>query len=278
MIPGVITSNNTEVPDLEEGSLVVIFARGNKYPLGVGSMAISGRAIASSRGGPPLRGKAVHMLHVHNDQLWAMGSKSDLPADWSQGLKVPLNDEYESSDEDDKDVDGLANNLKGVSVADPKGKTKVEQDLVSEDDDESHSLEDNTGQPDRLAAEAIVLSTEEVDRYLQEALLQVLKFKITEDVAKELLPMNASTLYSSYVLPNRARGRAAEADIKRSSWKKLAKWLKVLEKQDLIKCKEVRGGELILLSINRTHPEYDASMISLVLFLKHPLGRLSCVD
>ena len=66
--------------------------------------------------------------------------------------------------------------------------------------------------------------------------------------------MNASTLYSSYVLPNRARGRAAEADIKKSSWKKLAKWLKASEKQGLIKCKEIKG-ELFLLSVNWNHPQ-----------------------
>ncbi|KAF9363481.1 hypothetical protein BGX34_004057 [Mortierella sp. NVP85] len=253
MIPGVITANNTEVPDLEEGALVTIFARGNKYPLGVGTMAISARAIVSSRGSLPPRGKAVHILHVHDDQLWAMGSKLDLPADWSQGTKVPLDEEYESSgEEDDKDVGELADDLESASVTDRKGKARA-----SDDQDPHHDV-DNEGQAlEERVVETIVLSTEEVDRYLQDALLQVLKFKITEEVSKELLPMSSSTLYSSYVLPNRARGRAAEADIKKSSWKKLAKWLKAVEKQDLIKCKEVRG-ELVLLSINWGHPALKA--------------------
>ncbi|KAG0006405.1 hypothetical protein BGZ65_008450 [Modicella reniformis] len=244
MIPGVITANNTEVPDLDEGALVVIFARGNKYPIGVGTMAISGRTIASSRGSLPPRGKAVHILHVHDDQLWAMGNNPDLPADWEQGLKAPLDNEYESSgDENDEDA----------------APVRDEEDLETRTDNENHGLEDITEQSVEPAQETIVLSTEEVDRYLQEALLQVLKFKITEGVAKELLPMNASTLYSSYVLPNRARGRASEAaDIKKSSWKKLAKWLKVVEKQDILKCKLV-GGELILHSINWNHPEYIAA-------------------
>jgi translation initiation factor 2D len=251
MIPGVITANNTEVPDLEEGALVTIFARGNKYPLGVGTMAISARAIVSSRGSLPPRGKAVHILHVHDDQLWAMGTKSDLPADWSQGNKVPLDEEYESSgEEDDKDVGELANDLESASVTDRKGKARA-----SDDQDPQHDVDNEDQALEERVVEAIVLSTEEVDRYLQDALLQVLKFKITEEVSKELLPMSSSTLYSSYVLPNRARGRAAEADIKKSSWKKLAKWLKAVEKQDLIKCKEVRG-ELVLLSINWGHSAY----------------------
>ncbi|KAG0371062.1 hypothetical protein BC939DRAFT_421334 [Gamsiella multidivaricata] len=256
MIPGVIT-NNTEVPDLEEGALVVIFARGNKYPLGVGTMAVSGRSIASSRGSMPPKGKAVHILHLHQDQLWAMGNKPELPSDWSHGVKTTLDDEYETSDEEhEADGEELSENLKDASISDTKGKAPVrDNDTVqAQSSNENNASVDKAEEPIEAVEEAIVLSAEEVDKYLHEALLYVLKFKITEAVAKELLPMNASTFYSSYVLPNRACGKAAEADIKKSSWKKLAKWLKTVEKQDLIKCKDVKG-ELILLSVNWSHPE-----------------------
>ncbi|KAF9296369.1 hypothetical protein BGZ88_012757 [Linnemannia elongata] len=261
MIPGVITANNTFVPEIDEGSLVVIRARGNKYPLAIGTMAISGKVLASSRGSLPPKGKAVHILHVHLDQLWAMGTKPEFPADWAQGPKAPLDDEYASSDEetddedDDETTDDLTKNLQDVSVSDTKGKAVVKDDLPSSTEFESSSTADGQEPEEgKEEIEAIVLSTEEVDKALQEALLQVLKFKITEDVSKELLPMNSSTLYSSYVLPNRARGPAAEADIKKSSWKKLAKWLKAVEKSDLIKCKEIKG-ELFLLGVSWNHPQ-----------------------
>ncbi|KAG0285733.1 hypothetical protein BGZ96_010047, partial [Linnemannia gamsii] len=262
MIPGVITANNTFVPEIDEGSLVVIRARGNKYPLAIGTMAIPGQVLASSRGSLPPKGKAVHILHVHLDQLWAMGTKPDFPADWAQGPKAPLDDEYATSDEesgdeeeDDEAADDLTNDLQEVSISDTKGKAVVKDDFPSSTELESSSTADGQ-QPEgaKDEVEVIVLSTEEVDKALQEALLQVLKFKITEDVSKELLPMNSSTLYSSYVLPNRARGRAGEADIKKSSWKKLAKWLKAVEKSDLIKCKEIKG-ELFLLGVTWNHPQ-----------------------
>ncbi|KAF9384209.1 hypothetical protein BGX21_001364 [Mortierella sp. AD011] len=252
MIPGVITAAGTPVPDLDEGSLVVVLARGNKYPLAIGTMAVSGQAIASSRGSQPPKGKAVHILHVHQDQLWAMGPKSELPSDWSL-TKVPLDDEeYESSNEDNDENDtdnddSLAKDIGAVSVAESKGKEPTRDEPIAD-------TEPIIPESSRPVEEPIVLSTEEVDKYLQDALLQVLKFKITEDVSKELLPMNASTLYSSYVLPNRAPGRAAEADIKKSSWKKAAKWFKAVEKQDLVKCKEIKG-ELFLLSVNSNHPQ-----------------------
>ncbi|KAF9563412.1 hypothetical protein EC968_004866 [Mortierella alpina] len=270
MIPGVITAGSTPVPDLDEGALVVIRARGNQYPLAVGTMATPGSVIASSRGSLPPRGKAVHILHVHLDQLWAMGSKIDLPADWAQGSTVPLDaSEYETDDEEDveddhnnerSDVGTLAQGLKSTSLSYPEGVLPAQNTghSVTKHQDRIHE-EDNMDKPSEQGQDqaAIVLSTEEVDRYLQEALLQVLKFKITEGVSKEILPMNASTLYSSYILPNRARGRAAEADIKKSSWKKLAKWLKIVEKQDLIKCKDIKG-ELFLLGVNWNHAQLKA--------------------
>ncbi|KAI1312970.1 hypothetical protein EDD11_002791 [Mortierella claussenii] len=257
MIPGVITANNTEVPDLEEGALVAIRARGNKYPLAIGTLAVSGQTIASSRGTVPPKGKAVHILHVHLDQLWAMGTKPDFPADWAEGPKPSLDEEYESSDEEEESDDEgkdetvkLAEDLETASLSNLKEPTSVKEGDAPSDAHETSSAQ----QPAEPLEEPIVLTTEEVDTSLHESLLQVLKFKITESVAKELLPMNASTLYSLYVLPNRARGRAAEADIKKSSWKKLSKWLKAVEKQDLIKCKEIKS-ELFLLSVNWNHPQ-----------------------
>ncbi|KAF9428709.1 hypothetical protein BGZ94_001360 [Podila epigama] len=258
MIPGVITAN-TDIPEVEEGALVVIRARGNRYPLAIGTMAVSGQVIASSRGSMPPKGKAVHILHVHEDQLWAMGNKQEFPSDWASGPKVALGDEYESTDAEDNDEDDdedkdhsksdiqeLTKDVNEIQIADQKQKGRAESDEPSVADGDVES----TSQP-------VALTTAEVDQALSEALLQVLKFKIIEANAKELLPMNASTLYSSYVLPNRARGRATDVDIKKSSWKKLAKWLKAVEKQDLIKCKEIKG-ELFLLGVSWNHPQLKA--------------------
>ncbi|KAG0089448.1 hypothetical protein BGZ93_011028 [Podila epicladia] len=259
MIPGVITAN-TEIPDIEEGCLVVIRARGNRYPLAIGTMAVSGKVIASSRGIVPPKGKAVHILHVHEDQLWVMGNKQNLPSDWASGPKPVLGDEYESTDgedgdaTDEEDVRELADSLGTSVVLDINGKERAELDYSPVTEACERTLSTIEAPAPVEEEPIVVLSTAEVDQALSEALLQVLKFKITEANSKELLPMNASTLYSSYVLPNRSRGRAAEADIKKSSWKKLAKWLKAVEKQDLVKCKEIKG-ELFLLGVNWNHPQ-----------------------
>ncbi|KAF9582431.1 hypothetical protein BGW38_000218 [Lunasporangiospora selenospora] len=266
MIPGVISMNDSEAAELVEGGLVIVRARGNRYPLAVGTLAVPGSTLVASRRSDQQRGKAVHVLHVHDDQLWSMGNKPDLPADWAAPIHGPDAGDYESSDEDEDNSQEqeITDALHSTSLTDVKGKAiaRDEDPVVEEtstaDLDDTHTADNGAGESS-IAKDT--LTTAEVDKYLQDALLQVLKFKITESGTKELLPMNASTLYSSFILPNRAQGRAAEADIKKSSWKKLAKWLKVAEKQDLIKCKETRG-ELLLLGVNWKNPE-------LVKFTRH---------
>ncbi|KAJ2497874.1 hypothetical protein IWW47_003557 [Coemansia sp. RSA 2052] len=70
--------------------------------------------------------------------------------------------------------------------------------------------------------------------------------------ATELLPINASTIYSTYLVPNAPRGQ--ELDIKKSTHKKLAKFLKAAEKHGLLKLKDIRG-ELHVKSFNWAHKD-----------------------
>lgn len=64
--------------------------------------------------------------------------------------------------------------------------------------------------------------------------------------------MSASSFYSAYIMPCRPVGAEA-ADIKKSSWKKLQKFLKTMEKTGLLKIKEQRG-EVVITSVNWSHP------------------------
>ena len=54
-------------------------------------------------------------------------------------------------------------------------------------------------------------------------------------------------------MPCRPLDIGAEVDIKKSSWKKLQKFLKAMEKAGLLKTKEQRG-EAMLISVNYSHP------------------------
>ncbi|KAF9977116.1 hypothetical protein BGZ73_006990, partial [Actinomortierella ambigua] len=253
MLPGVIVSSGVEIPVLEEGAIVAVKARGNKYPLAVGFMAVPTSVLITSRASPAApRGKAVHILHVHDDHLWTMGTKDALPDDWASTSPVALDNDYETEDEDDGERDAEEtildnnNNTDDAVLADQAASgLDLAEDAVEEGHGETTT---SSAEPEKP-----VLTVAEVDKFLHAALLQALKFKLTEAQAKELLPVNSSILYDSYILPCRARGRASEADIKRSSWKKVAKWLKIVEKQGLIKCKEMKG-ELVLTAVSWQHP------------------------
>ncbi|KAG0256018.1 hypothetical protein DFQ27_005962 [Actinomortierella ambigua] len=266
MLPGVIVSSAIEIPVLDEGAIVAIKARGNKYPLAVGFMATPTSVLTTSRASPTApRGKAVHILHICDDHLWTMGSKDPLPDDWASTQPVALDKDYETEGEEDDDEDDDDDNNAGHHAeetidnnADDDQQNSAEEgeedDKEKEIKEEAAEQETTTTTTTQTEPEKPVLTVAEVDKFLHNALLQALKFKLTEAQAKELLPMKSSILYDSYILPCRARGRASEADIKRSSWKKVAKWLKVVEKQGLIKCKEMKG-ELVLTAVSWQHPQ-----------------------
>jgi translation initiation factor 2D len=57
--------------------------------------------------------------------------------------------------------------------------------------------------------------------------------------------MPASSLYSAHILPSRPayipREQRDDVVIAKSEWKKLAKWMKEVAKEGLIKIKETKG-------------------------------------
>ncbi|KAI8145920.1 hypothetical protein BJV82DRAFT_602744 [Fennellomyces sp. T-0311] len=226
MIPGLVLGPEGKLPDLDTGDLVAITIKGYPYPLAVGTMALPTSEIRVRSG---MKGKAVHLVHVYRDYLWAMGDKSDPP----EAVDI-------SDDADDEYIDDEGEG------APPGDKADTDTTASKEPVSVEKPVEEQMPQ----------LSANEVDDILQTALLQALKFKITTEGAQSVLPISASALYSNYVLPNRPRGRGSNADIKGSSWKKVQKFLKAMEKSKLLKVKEQRG-EMMVTSVNWMHESFQ---------------------
>ncbi|KAJ2822079.1 hypothetical protein IWW50_004370 [Coemansia erecta] len=91
-----------------------------------------------------------------------------------------------------------------------------------------------------------------MDALLMTSLKQAMATTLDESHASALLPIGASTLFSTYMIPNAPNG--ADLDIKKSSYKKLAKFLKAVEKHGLVKLKDIRG-ESHIKSLNWKHPD-----------------------
>ncbi|CEP07922.1 hypothetical protein [Parasitella parasitica] len=220
MIPGLVLGPEGQLPDLNTGDLVAITIKGYSIPLAVGTMALPTSNITPRSG---MKGKAVHIIHIYKDFLWAMGDKSEPP-----DLESISDDDYEEEvneeeHEQTKDIDVIAEKTQEISMM-PDTTTNAKQ-----------------------------LTTNEIDEWLLKSVYQALVFKIKHENASSVLPLSASSFYSAYIMPCRPLTVGSEVDIKKSSWKKLQKFLKALDKSGLLKTKEQRG-ETMVVSINYSHP------------------------
>ncbi|KAI8989353.1 hypothetical protein BDB01DRAFT_718788 [Pilobolus umbonatus] len=217
MIPGLVYGPEKTLPNLQVGELVAITIKGHDIPIAIGTMAIASDNIKVRAG---MKGKAVHIIHVYKDFLWALGTKAE-PAE----------------------IEEITNN---VSEEDQEQESETE-DGVNEPIQEETSAKDTTVESDSKK------SNEEIDEWLKKSLYHALVFKLSKEKASSVLPISASSFYSAYVMSSRPADIGPEIDIKKSSWKKLQKFIKTEEKSGLLKTKEQRG-ETMIMSINWSHP------------------------
>ncbi|CAE6435498.1 unnamed protein product [Rhizoctonia solani] len=229
MIPGVVPS--PVIPSLTQGQLVSITQYRSTTPLVVGSMAINGSELKDD---DDQKGKAVITLHTTNDALWALGSKQEPPEGKQPETGAPTADV----------VGSIIEAVEGVTL---DGQT-----------------EQGTAPGESFTSERAP-TAEEIETVLRSTTLYALA-----RVDPSSLPLPASTFYSSHILPSRpARPTLPQSnetdqpidpkeflshlDIKHTSYKKLAPFLKTFEKDGILKLKDVRG-ELLLFSVDTKHP------------------------
>ncbi|KAJ1929199.1 hypothetical protein IWQ60_001368 [Tieghemiomyces parasiticus] len=228
MLPGVIRPPYAPVDaSLQPGQIVTVAVRnagteGPDTPVAVGYLALSGSEILQSA--PRAKGKAVHILHTYMDYVWQHGDKSDPPL-----VTMPTG-EYEAGvDHQTADDDDIGQTMQNAAPAEATSTNEAAQSV----------------RPD--------LTTEEIDTWFQRCLLQTLVVDLPADRLAPLLPLSTSTLHSAHMIPNQPAD--IPLDIKKSSYKKLSKFFKVMDKKGLLKVKELKGGEMLLLSVNRQAKE-----------------------
>lgn len=233
MIPGVVQYPSS----LQAGQLVSITEHIHHStrigaPLAVGRMAVDSHVLSEVAA----KGKAVFVMHAWNDHLFDMGHKGNPPDPWEMSQLV-AKDEQAVKDEDDAE-----NNAENIASKEP---------LV--DALNSHLEQTQLDDP----APTIELTKEDVSSILHDALLQAMK-TILSSPQTSALPMLASTFYSTYVLPSRPAQSPSQPtvstpiDIKHSSHKSLASFLKSAEKQGLLKLKEIKS-DLMVFSVATSH-------------------------
>ncbi|KAI6019276.1 hypothetical protein BKA83DRAFT_4303738 [Pisolithus microcarpus] len=264
MIPGVvqIPQSQTVVPP----QLVAIAqyikdsptARGP--PLAVGRLAVDLGSLTA--GG---KGKAVHLLHSWKDCLFNVGSKVDPP-----GVLVEIQEVGESKG----GAEGQAEETEVIGERDePSAEVQeVGGTDFGEDDADPHV----DPAPKHLVQQprpATQLSKEEVSTMLRDAVLQAIR-STAKSLPTASFPIPAGTFYSSYILPYRPAsfrrpvpepgdapsGNDSGAseypliDIKHSTYKSLAAFLKILDKQGILTIKDMKPEPLVM-SVAASHSE-----------------------
>jgi translation initiation factor 2D len=224
-------------------------------------------------------GRAVLTLHARGDFLWQSGSKVDAP------LPVPQVRKAENGGGNDALADRLAAtslsrspssasssaaSTSAPAPAEPsrkqkKGKDKKERHggkngLVPVDAEKEEQPAAEETRESVTAAAAAELTPAEIDTILINALL--LAISTSPALQKPAtFPLSASSLYSSYILHSRPASPPSHAtvEIKKSSFKKLDRFVKQAVKKGYLAAKELKKGtgEWIVTSVEGRHPDAE---------------------
>lgn len=266
MFPGISVAAEG-LPSFSAGEPWAVKVPGNPAPIAVGSTTMSS-AEALKAG---LRGKALRIMHYYRDLLWESVEghyvpnsgfledvvledpsflASNQPSDSSEG--ATCESDVQQSCVNNENTEGSVDVNGAISDACAASMQNDSENAAKEITTDASDLK-STANVDaaKLDIELLSLSIEDVDSHLDRCLLQALHTTVKD----KDLPMPGSTLWSNHVLPCRPSG--ITLDIKKSSHKKLSKWLQAKSSTGLITVKEDKyKKEAMLISVNRGHPEY----------------------
>ena len=198
------------------------------------------------------KGKCVNTVHFYGDQLWAAGTREQLPdlGGPDMGFLVK-GDYYGEQSEEEEDTGGEVTDTAVEAV-----------DLVANEVD---NLKLDTGDNcEEVNMEESVIDSrtpqEIMDSLLDSAFLQSLRTSCTAKKAE--FPMLTSNFYRLHMVP--ACPPDQQLDVKKSSYKKLSKFLEKKERFGLLKIKELTKGVESIMSV-----DYQHEMITSFRVVKH---------
>lgn len=241
MLPGVIVPDEG-LGEFEAGDVRGLRIPQSRFAFAVGRMLV-GRSEAESSG---MKGKGLGLLHHFPDALWAMGDKSVPHSGFTPERILPPPDGEEAGGErrkkSKKDKKDRGTGKGGAAEGEGQAAREAAGELGS-------LALDGGSRGGAAPAEAPAASMEElIDACFMRAL--------RERLADVDLPLDCSKFYSGCMLPCRPAG--VELDIKRSSYKKLSKLMKTMEKRGVITVKAIRKEDHIL-EVHRDCPAYTSA-------------------
>nr|XP_033773811.1 eukaryotic translation initiation factor 2D isoform X3 [Geotrypetes seraphini] len=203
--------------------------------------------------GAGMKGKGVAVLHTYTDQLWALGEKCLLPIIASLELETtkPGNASEEEERQatclhDPSPAPCLQNATESLSLK------EAENDLMLLPQEDLKNAEDSAMQPPQDDVEEPRSSQELMDELLLQCFFQALKSR----VKKLDLPLLTSTFLRNYMFSCCPEGK--QMDIKKSSYKKLSKFLQCMQNRKILQVKELSRGVESIVDVDWKHPDIRA--------------------
>ncbi|KAK6498520.1 hypothetical protein TWF481_011108 [Arthrobotrys musiformis] len=199
-----------------------------------------------SGGGRGGKGKAVRILHWFGDELWGLGGGGVAPP---ESLEVAAATaavdvdvvEGEGRQDGGVSLEGLKIEEEAVGESSKSAGKRVEKE---ESDDEPAFPDMTTGEIDSAFRDALVYS-----------LHSVLASPERASNAHHSLnfPLTSSYVLANLITPKLPNLQNPNYSIQKTSWKKIQKMLKQMDKDDLLKIKE-RGGDVLVYAVNWDSP------------------------
>jgi translation initiation factor 2D len=204
------------------------------------------------------KGRAVSGVHWAGDELWGWSSSAkpgvDAPT-YLDGWDDQVGDiengtkELDSDGEDGQEEGGVALNENGHNV---------EEKAPMADEDEEDDHEPSTAEIDEAFRNAFLYAVHEAKTKGPHAPNRGITFPI--------LPTLLISHYVQPYLPIHNAKQASYYNIKKTSWKNVKKFIKYLDKEQIVKSKDRNGGETIILDV-------DFNDRAVTHFIPYPLPR-----
>ncbi|XP_034866064.1 eukaryotic translation initiation factor 2D isoform X4 [Mirounga angustirostris] len=250
MLPGLVVPP-AGLPQVQKGDLCAIALVGNRAPVAIGVAAMSTAEMLTSS----LKGRGFSMLHTYRDHLCfsrRSGDKSSPPSLAPLALDPPDLNEEKGSVQADPALQGDVRclTLEGEDKANGEGRQQMcgEKSLSEASEDPSvRGLN-----PDPTDSRSL---KEQMDELLQRCFLHALKCQ----VKKADLPLLTSTLLGSHMFSCCPEGR--QLDVKKSSYKKLSKFLQQMQQEQIIQVEELSRGVESIVAVDWKHPRITSFVI-----------------
>lgn len=246
MLPGLVVPP-AGLPQVQKGDLCAIALVGNRAPVAIGVAAMSTAEMLTSG----LKGRGFSVLHTYQDHLWRSGEKSSPPSIAPLALDPPDPCEEKGSVQANAALQG---DMRHLTLEGEEEEVGEVQQRCAEKSLSEAAEDPNVGglNPDPTDGKTL---QEQMDELLERCFLHALKCRLK----KADLPLLTSTLLGSHMFSCCPEGR--QLDVKKSSYKKLSKFLQHMQQEQIIQVKELSQGVESIVAVDWKHPRITSFVI-----------------